>query len=122
MNKARLRRWIQALESGDYKQGQGALCKNVNGSFEYCCLGVLADIELDTDWELNISERFWGLPRSTRELGKVGLSQIQSNTFFIPASLWERLDLPEAQQYYSAWNDINGMSFVEIARKLRLYL
>lgn len=34
-------RWIKALESGKYKKGTHYLCENDN----YCCLGVLADIE-----------------------------------------------------------------------------
>lgn len=32
--------WVKALRSGEYEQGQGALCNNG----QYCCLGVLAEI------------------------------------------------------------------------------
>ena len=32
--------WVDALRSGDYKQGGDYLCKNN----EYCCLGVLCDL------------------------------------------------------------------------------
>ena len=32
--------WVDALRSGDYKQGQGAL--KINGT--YCCLGVASDV------------------------------------------------------------------------------
>lgn len=34
-------RWLEALRSGKFKQGNGALC-NEGG---YCCLGVLCEIE-----------------------------------------------------------------------------
>lgn len=32
--------WTKALKSGDYEQGQGALCREG----KYCCLGVLCDL------------------------------------------------------------------------------
>jgi hypothetical protein len=37
--------WTKALLSGEYKQGEGTLkCHLDNKKFEYCCLGVLAEI------------------------------------------------------------------------------
>lgn len=33
--------WLEALKSGEYKQGQGYLCDANNG---YCCLGVLMEL------------------------------------------------------------------------------
>lgn len=44
------KRWIEALRSGKYKQGQGEL--NCNNNF--CCLGVLCDLYKD---ELQIKTR-----------------------------------------------------------------
>ena len=41
MNQEIKAKWVNALRSGDYEQGQGAL-KNPNG--QYCCLGVLCDL------------------------------------------------------------------------------
>ena len=41
MNQEIKTKWINALRSGDYEQGQGAL-KNTDG--QYCCLGVLCDL------------------------------------------------------------------------------
>lgn len=37
-------RWVAALRSGDYAQGQDFLARNVNGVVEHCCLGVLCDL------------------------------------------------------------------------------
>lgn len=33
-------RWVEALRSGEYKQGRGVLCRDG----KYCCLGVAAEI------------------------------------------------------------------------------
>lgn len=34
-------RWLEALRSGRYQQGRGALLHRGDGDEEYCCLGVL---------------------------------------------------------------------------------
>jgi hypothetical protein len=50
MKSAIKKKWIKALLSRKYKQGQGALC---NGD-RFCCLGVLCDLhakETKTKWE-----------------------------------------------------------------------
>ena len=41
MNKHIAERWVQALRSGQYKQGQGELRPDQDS---YCCLGVLCDL------------------------------------------------------------------------------
>lgn len=47
MNKEIKKRWIEALRSGEYKQGKGRLCAlNEDNTYSYCCLGVLADLRL----------------------------------------------------------------------------
>lgn len=48
MNQEVKTKWIQALRSGKYKQGFGVL----RGEDCYCCLGVLCDLNEDTDWEV----------------------------------------------------------------------
>lgn len=47
MNKELLTRWVEALRSGEYKQGTGLLCdRDIESSdVKYCCLGVLQHIE-----------------------------------------------------------------------------
>ena len=50
--------WVKALRSGEYKQGKERLCRqNAEGELEFCCLGVLADIALDTDWIEKIEDK-----------------------------------------------------------------
>lgn len=51
------RQWIEALRSGEYKQGQKFLSREVKGEWEHCCLGVLCQVAglgytLNTDEEL----------------------------------------------------------------------
>ena len=57
MNKEIKKEWVEALRSGDYTQGRGRLrsanYEDSDGSYSYCCLGVLADIlpqTKDTDY------------------------------------------------------------------------
>lgn len=55
-----LEMWIEKLESGVYKQTTGTLCEKMpDGTFGYCCLGVLAK-------ELGMEP-----PAYTREDGKI---------------------------------------------------
>jgi hypothetical protein len=44
--KAKMKqKWIDALRSGKYKQGDGYLCNtDENGVDKHCCLGVLAEV------------------------------------------------------------------------------
>jgi len=44
MNQNIKQRWIAALRSGEYKQGDGYLAEFQDGSYHYCCLGVLYEI------------------------------------------------------------------------------
>lgn len=49
MNKEIKEKWLKALRSGDYEQGEECLRKEE----KYCCLGVLCDIikkDLSLDW------------------------------------------------------------------------
>lgn len=44
------RAWVAALRSGQYKQGQGALCKINGKERRFCCLGVLCDLGKSKSW------------------------------------------------------------------------
>ena len=44
MNKTIAMKWVKALRSGKYKQGQGALCEVTTKGTKHCCLGVLTDL------------------------------------------------------------------------------
>lgn len=50
MNNVIKSKWVEALRSGEYKQGQGRL----NDRDLFCCLGVLCEVLIkDEDAELN---------------------------------------------------------------------
>lgn len=69
MDKTWKRRWVKALRSGEYQQGTGTLCRfdPREGSLQFCCLGVLADIVDPDGWEMEdyegnrtFSNAHWG--------------------------------------------------------------
>jgi hypothetical protein len=44
-----MKKWVKALRSGKFKQGQGTLKKfNKQGQAQHCCLGVLCELYNDT--------------------------------------------------------------------------
>jgi hypothetical protein len=58
MNPEIKEKWIEALQSGEYKQGQNSL-KTDDG---FCCLGVLCDIyakEMNVPWEANCAKSYY---------------------------------------------------------------
>lgn len=58
LNKELMTRWIEALESGRYLQGQGSLRNEDMFPPRYCCLGVLQHIEptLPDDEEMYLKQ------------------------------------------------------------------
>lgn len=50
MTHEELDRWIAALVSGQYRQGQGYLKMVLKDHCEFCCLGVLCDLNDPTKW------------------------------------------------------------------------
>lgn len=45
MDKKIKERWVKALRSGEFEQGEGMLCKvGADGQRRYCCLGVLSQL------------------------------------------------------------------------------
>lgn len=89
--------WIEALESGKYKQGKNVLRQGEN----FCCLGVLADT-LGAKWRYT-GENF--------DYCRIAGDESAS---FIPSSIINR----GAQYPLSAMND-NGKTFEEIAAHLK---
>ena len=94
MNKDIKKLWVNALLSGEYKQGKGIL-KDLNNKF--CCLGVLCEIhskqhpEIKFIKNVNSSDPFWlylkhtdGLPsevitwaKFTLRDSKIGINNIK---------------------------------------------
>jgi hypothetical protein len=87
-------RWVEALRSGEYEQGAGALR---NGD-KFCCLGVLCDILTDEEREeLGVEWVVRTYPRIDLAVGEVGApdglgGKIRS-TSMLPEQLTARLGL-----------------------------
>lgn len=106
--------WLQALESGEYKQGFDALCRVYpDGTVEYCCLGVANElfseevIELVTEFS-GSSIKGWGdeydlATNDTVEILKLYDNSGRGRSVF--KTLVQRND--------------NGESFIEIAASIR---
>lgn len=55
MNPDIKKKFTEALRSGDYIQGQGALRRpKMDGTYEWCCLGVLCDLH-----QKAVGEKTW---------------------------------------------------------------
>jgi hypothetical protein len=62
MNKKVMQKWLKALRSGKYKQGQGTLKQyDSNGNAQHCCLGVLCELynkEMKKNKKKTLIEKF----------------------------------------------------------------
>lgn len=97
MDKDLLQKWVAALRSGNYKQGEEYLCYNG----KYCCLGVLVeqdprctkeDVMSDTD------PTTWTTSFTLDALGKETLDVIPDD--FIDDTLTIGYDGEELPQWY----------------------
>lgn len=53
--------WVAALRSGTYQQGQAQLRRKIaDGSYQYCCLGVLCAITPEIEFELDERKDYAG--------------------------------------------------------------
>lgn len=102
MNPEVKKKWIEALRSGEYKQGHNALRVISEGGFGYCCLGVLCDLMKQSglgDW-VGFSDFMYA-------------DQIQRS--YPQFEILEKIDMSfEASRILSSMND-QGCSFEEIS-------
>lgn len=127
-------RWVEALRSGDYKQGKSFLATEDSGEMRYCCLGVLCElasqhgvVERDGGTSCDIEDcdlnhggyRFKGEPVA-------GVNSTAASRTVLPAAVmeWAGLDDPNPSVTYkngtplkTALANLNdsGWQFTEIA-------
>lgn len=112
--------WIEALKSGRYKQGKGAL-RSING---YCCLGVLADLYV-RDWTNNNKTRWspkqpvWTHQHELVDSGGARFSAMLPTTEAFKT--WSGNLDPEVQHLLAMFND-DDMGFVRIANWIEEHL
>jgi len=113
INKELIKRWIEALRSGEYQQGRLSL-RNISNQF--CCLGVLCDIakdELGLDWVLKedgnryeIDNRHTNIPLKIADLIGIDIGYIQ-----IPVDI---------SKLYPGYRNIKRVTLVELNDFYRL--
>jgi len=107
------KRWLEALNSGDYKQGRGNLRTDDN----FCCLGVLCDLYDKKGWKiLNDSEGDY----------YAYLSGSATATLPLKVMEWAGLKqdnphIPDGKPNLATLND-SGKTFKQIARIIKKYL
>lgn len=113
INKENIRKWVEALRSGKYKQGTGALKTVENGMEWHCCLGVACEVAIKNGVNLNTSVEshrvifdgfFGGLP--TKVSIWLGLEKCYDNPL---------ITIQENRQSCVWHNDQYKRTFAEIA-------
>lgn len=95
------KQWVEALRSGEYKQGEGTFKRAIKGEESFCCLGVLCDI-LDPEG--------WKVKRTTS-----GNYQIFLHPLGGGFSLNPEIGLPAVEAYQLAGMNDEGTTFNTIA-------
>jgi hypothetical protein len=97
-------RWVEALRSGRYAQGTGALRKQE----AFCCLGVLCDVTDRANWEAHPSGIYQQI--------------VHGGDSLLPEHVALASGVPhEAQWALANMNDM-GRSFAEIADYIEAHL
>ena len=108
MKKEIADRWIEALESGEYKQTTGALQNNKG----FCCLGVLCDLAVKDG-------------HVTKRIHPSGAVEYDQSCSILPESvmIWAGMSDTNGKllngTYLTQLNDERGYSFKDIADEIR---
>ena len=101
------KRWLKALRSGKYKQAQGKL---YDGK-DYCCLGVLYDIQYHGDWEQIGDFEYDGAPADAF----AGDWIIDKSGGNLSTKFREKCQIPDASETTLIEMNDEGSDFEEIA-------
>lgn len=124
-------KWLTALRSGKYKQGQLVLRNRRN---EYCCLGVLCDVlkdEIGGYWELHDSRYVFKVTSDETKYEAAGLLPVVAGLTGMnplgdlsPSSKRHMNASPSRATNHSSLsslNDSSRMTFAEIADVIEKY-
>lgn len=96
-------RWVEALRSGNYEQGQGVLRTEDD---TYCCLGVLCNLVDPENWTLRASYYVYGKAGGLRQ-----------NVSFLPDEVRVEVGITaDEQAELVQMNDTQNAPFEDIAR------
>lgn len=116
-NKPNLQLWVDALESGEYKQGVGALADRFNSSeeWQYCCLGVACEVAIKNGVAVTVTERSAGMYMTRRAY--------DDSSGILPISVadWYGIDMNPLLEQHAATtrNDSYRDSFAKLAGHIR---
>ncbi len=119
MNSEIKAKWVSALRSGEYKQGQFKL-RDENDNF--CCLGVLCDLhskETRNQWVQSEAGNFRYIGGSSEYLPTAVAKWAGIN---INPVLPVKIGQGETVDYLMRINDVRGFTFTEIAALIEEHL
>jgi hypothetical protein len=124
MKKSDVKKWVKALRSGEYRQGEASLCNEdeISGECVYCCLGVACDILAEDNWVKPRRLTTWSVGKYEEFVmpatgDKQGWGHTETTSFPSLKTLKEMgLDVAYAQEL-AELND-RGWSFERIANKI----
>jgi hypothetical protein len=124
MKKSDVKKWVKALRSGAYQQGEGSLCEEdeISGDCDYCCLGVACDILTESSWIKIPHSNLWSIGKNEEFVipatgDKYGWGWTETTSFPSLETLKEMgLDTAYAQEL-AELND-GGWTFERIANKI----
>jgi hypothetical protein len=124
VNKERVQLWVDALRSGKYNQGDGALRIVFESGVDekFCCLGVACDISGVGEWEFNsgteIDEAIYYSPDDKFSNGNRDSSILTGRVaewFGFNSKDPNLIDEDGDYEKATALNDSHGYTFEEIA-------
>lgn len=119
MDKDLKDRWVTALRSGDYVQGQGSLrVEDADGAVSYCCLGVLCRVAQQELVEAGLTVKVNDRGRLTVDGATGTLTDAVADLFGMPNGTGALNDMPTDEKgrrpELTSLND-NGSTFDQLA-------
>lgn len=127
MNKNVMKKWVKALRSGKYKQGQGLLKQTTEqNTISHCCLGVLCEIynnDMRKSKKKTLSEqRYNGIHKFNKQLECLPKTVQKWAGLFSKVGDFRNVDRNDITSYgdFASLADMNdlGCSFKKIAKTI----
>lgn len=111
MDKKLKAKWVKALRSGDYQQGEGVL----RSGDRFCCLGVLCDLVDSKAWDQPAEVGYMLKSRTKKTIAYRFTSGRERDRYEIPYMLRKDLGITTFQQSELIGMNDEGRPFAAIA-------